>query len=131
MPAPKARTKTKTPAAEAGPARIPRIAKGRKPQYFSDPAIDKLLWMTVTLMEELSVTRDRLDAVENLLEARQVLQVSEIDAFQPRGAAAERRRQRRAEYVARTLRAAQAEIEEFAGRDPPKSEAEIVAAVES
>ena len=119
------------PAGDAAPIRIARIAKGRKPQYFSDPATDKLLWMTLTLMEELSVTRDRLDAVENLLEQRRVLKVSDVDAFQPRGAAAERRQRRRADYVDRMLRAAQAELEELTGRDMPKSEAEAVAAVEA
>ena len=50
------------------PVRLPRIAKGKKPQYFSDPAIDKLLWMTMTLMEELSVARDRIDTGSGLVE---------------------------------------------------------------
>lgn len=118
-------------ATDAAPVRIARVAKGKKPQYFSDPATDKLLWMTITLMEELSVTRDRLDAVENLLEQRRILKVSDVDAFQPRGAAAERRHRRRADYVDRMLRAAQAELEELTGSDMPKSEAEAVAAVEA
>lgn len=121
------------PAASASPApvRIARVAKGKKPQYFSDPAIDKLLWMTLTLMEELSVTRDRLDAVETLLEQRRVLKGAEVDAYRPDARASERRNRRRAEYVDRVLRAAQAELEELTGRDMPKSEAEVVAAVEA
>lgn len=118
-------------AAAVPPVRIARVAKGRKPQYFSDPATDKLLWMTLTLMEELSVTRDRLDAVENLLEGRRVLKVAAVDAYRPSGAAAERRTTQRAAYVDRVLRAAQAEIEELTGRDMPRSDAEVVAAVEA
>lgn len=118
-------------ATDAAPVRIARVAKGKKPQYFSDPATDKLLWMTITLMEELSVTRDRLDAVEQVLEGRKVLKVAEIEGYVPRGVAAERRQQRRAQYVDRVLRAAQAELEELTGRDMPKTEAEVVAAVEA
>jgi hypothetical protein len=111
--------------------RIARVAKGKKPQYFSDPAIDKLLWMTLTLMEELSVTRDRLDAVESLLEGRRLLKVADVDGYRPEGAAAERRRRRRAAYVDRVLRAAQAELEELTGRDMPRTEEDVVAAVEA
>jgi hypothetical protein len=113
------------------PIRLARVAKGKKPQYFSDPATDKLLWMTLTLMEELSVTRDRLDAVENLLEQRRVLQVADVDGYRPAGAAARRRQIQRAAYVDRMMRAAQAELEELTGRDMPRSEAEVVAAVEA
>ena len=139
--APVRRVSSRKPAAKAaargaqvksGPqVRLPRVAKGKKPQYFSDRAIDKLLWMTITLMEELSVTRDRLDAVEQVLEGRKVLKVAEIEGYVPRGVAAERRQQRRAQYVDRVLRAAQAELEELTGRDMPKTEAEVVAAVEA
>jgi hypothetical protein len=117
--------------APAAPVRIARIAKGKKPQYFSDPATDKLLWMTLTLMEELSVTRDRLDAVENLLEGRRVLKVADVDGYRPDAAAARRRQAQRAAYVDRMMRAAQAELEELTGRDMPSSEADVVAAVEA
>ena len=51
----KAKRKSKAKAPERAAVRLPRIAKGKKPQYFSDPATDKLLWMTLTLMEELSL----------------------------------------------------------------------------
>jgi len=124
-------TPAAAPAAADPAVRIARVAKGKKPQYFSDPATDKLLWMTLTLMEELSVTRDRLDAVETLLEQRRVLKGAEVDAYRPDARASERRNRRRAEYVDRVLRAAQAELEELTGRDMPKSEAEVVAAVEA
>ncbi len=41
-----------------------RTAKGKKPQYFSDPAIDKLLSIVISMAGELSVTRERLDTVQ-------------------------------------------------------------------
>lgn len=134
-----AKTRGKTDGSAAGPSvvagapppRIARIAKGRKPQYFSDPAIDKLLWMTLTLMEELSVTRDRLDTVERLLDAAQLLALRDIEGYQPGAGAAAERAARRAAYVDRVMRAAQAELEELTARGMPRSEAEVVAAVEA
>jgi len=111
--------------------RIARLAKGKKPQYFSDPATDKLLWMTLTLMEELSVTRDRLDAVERLLSKKRLLQLDQNDRFAPDAAAAAARAARRSAFVERMMRAVHAELEAIAGREMPKSEAEVVAAVEA
>ena len=42
-------------------------AKGRRPYFFDDPAVDKLLAMTMALAGELAVTRERLDTVERIL----------------------------------------------------------------
>jgi hypothetical protein len=118
-------------AAPSGKVRIARVAKGRKPQYFTDPAIDKLLWITMTLAGELSVTRDRLDAVERLLERKRVLSVADVDGYEPSPEAEAAREARRQEYLDRVLRAVQAELEELTGRDMPKSQDEVVAAVSS
>ena len=98
----------------AAPIRLARVAKGKKPQYFSDPATDKLLWMTVTLMEELSMTRDRLDTIERLLDRKRVLRRQDIEAFEPSAQAAQEREARRTAYVERVLRAVQAELDEGA-----------------
>ena len=100
----------------AGAVRIARVAKGKKPQYFSDPAIDKLLWMTLTLMEELSVTRDRLDTVERLLARKRVLSAKEIAAWKADAKAATERASRRAAFVDRVMRAVHAELEEVTAR---------------
>jgi len=125
------RSPGKTPKKAVAATRIARLAKGKKPQYFSDPATDKLLWMTLTLMEELSVTRDRLDAVERLLSKKRLLKLDEIDRYSPDAAAAAARAARRSAYVERMMRAVHAELEAIAGRDMPKSEADVVAAVEA
>lgn len=113
----------------SAPVQIARVAKGKKPEYFSDPAIDKLLWMTMTLMEELSVTRDRLDTVERLLEGRKVLRRRDIESYLPRGKAELERSARRAAYVDRMMRAVHAELEELAGRGKGGDVEDPVAAV--
>lgn len=123
----------KSPEAASGaaPVRIARVAKGKKPQYFSDPAIDKLLWMTMTLMEELSVTRDRLDTVERILAGKRVLKAAEIEGFVPTEAAAGERNLRRAAFVDRMMRAVHAELDEVTARGAPGGDDDAVAAVSS
>ncbi len=111
------------------PPRIQRIAKGKRPRYFSDPATDKLLWATLTLAQELAVTRDRLDAVERLLTARGVLKAGAVDAYVPSPSVAAAREHARAEYIARVLRAVEAELEESLGAGQPASQDEVIAAV--
>ena len=43
--------------------KLPRKAKGKRPQYFDDPAVDKLHLMLMAVIEELSVSRDRIDTI--------------------------------------------------------------------
>jgi hypothetical protein len=126
-----ATNKAAAPGAGTNKPRIARVAKGKRPQYFSDPAIDKLLWMTVSLMEELSVTRDRLDAVERLLERKKTLRRGEVENFAPDAAAAAERDTRRAAFIERVMRVVQAELEEMSRDDMPRSSEEVVAAVAS
>lgn len=133
---PRRKGKRPRPAVAPKPARIARVAKGKKPQYFSDPAIDKLLWMTLTLMEELSVTRDRLDTVERLLARKRVLTSKEISAWKADSRAAAERAERRADYVERVMRAVHAELEEVTARATRRNPTdgaseEAVAAVEA
>ena len=111
------------------PARLPRVAKGKKPQYFSDPAIEKLLSITLTLAGELAVARDRIDTIERLLEQRRILGSADVDAYVPDPEAARARDARRAAYLDRVLRAVQAEIEELTGAGMPRSQDEVIAAV--
>jgi hypothetical protein len=127
----RARPATRKAAGPVEAPRIARIARGKKPQYFSDPAIDKLLWMNLTLMEELSVVRDRLDTVERLLDRKRLVRAMEVEQFVPTAPVAAERAARRADYVDRVLRAAQAELEEITERGMPKTEDEVVAAVAS
>jgi len=91
--------------------KLPRTAKGKKPQYFSDPTIDKLLSMVLTLMGELSVTRDRLDTVERLIEANKLFKQDEIDSYDIPEDVNLIRSERRSAYIARVLKCVQDELE--------------------
>lgn len=122
---------TEAASGNASGARLQRVPKGKRPQYFSDPAIDKLLWATMTIAQELAVTRDRLDSVERLLEGRKVLKAGAVDAYVPPAPVEAERDAARNAFIARVLRAVEAELEESTGKDYPRSQDEVVAAVSS
>lgn len=44
---------------------LPKAAKGKRPQFFEDPAIDALVSMMTELARETWVTRARLAALEH------------------------------------------------------------------
>ena len=92
------------------PIKLPRTAKGKKPIYF-DSVTDKLLSMVLTLTGELSVTRDRLDTVERLIEKHKLFKQDDIDTFELTDAVNQVRSDRRAAYIARVLKSVQDELE--------------------
>ena len=122
--------KKSAPSTNGAPAvRLARIPKGRKPQYFSDPAIDKLLSMTMTLAAELSVARDRIDTLERLIERSGLFSARDVDDYLPTADVEAAREARRAAYIARVLRAVHADLEETTNSAMPKSQEEVIAAV--
>ena len=92
--------------------RLRRTAKGKRPRYFSDPAVDRLLGILMTLVGEVSVLRDRLDSVERLIEKGGLFGQQDIDGFQPDEEAEAERENTRRRYVERVMRVVQNEYEE-------------------
>ena len=90
-------------AAPRGSIRLPRDPKGRRAQFYPDPAIDQLMAIVVALTGELSVAFDRLDTLERLLESRGVLRPADVEAWEPDPAAAAVRNRRREELIERVF----------------------------
>lgn len=86
-------------------------SKGKRPYFFDDPAVERVLNITLAVAMEHAVTRERLDTIERLLEAKGILSQSEIDTYKPDTTAAEERQRWHAEYIARILRIIQQELE--------------------
>ena len=86
-------------------------AKGKRPVYFDDPQIDKLLAIAIALAGEVSVLRERLDTLERLAQAKGLFSIEEIETYQPNDQVAKEREQWRADYIARVLRVVQEEVE--------------------
>jgi len=88
-----------------------RRAKGKRPWFFKDPDVERVLSISMSIAMEHAVTRQRLDALERLLEQKGVLSREELDRFQPDREAEAQRTQWMKEYIARVLRIVQQETE--------------------
>jgi len=95
------------------PTPLARASKGRKPQYFADPATDKLLSMVLALTQELSVARDRIDTLERLLDRAGVLAAQTVEDYLPTAEEATERGERRAEMLRRVFRGAEKEARDL------------------
>jgi len=83
--------------------RLPRIAKGSRPEFYEDPAIDQLFAIVTALTGEISVLFDRVDALERLLTQARVLPAGAVEAYVPDRAAAAIRGERRDELLRRVF----------------------------
>lgn len=93
---------------------LQKKAQGDRPQYFDDPAIDKVLAITLALAGETAVMRDRMDTIERLLEAGQPVTRAAIDAYLPGEAVRVERDAWREDFLANVLRIVQQEREGLA-----------------
>ena len=85
--------------------------KGKRPYFFEDPAVERVLAMLMAVTQELAVTRERLDTVERLLEKSGHLNRADIEAYAPTPEAATERAQATRAYIARVMRIVQQEME--------------------
>lgn len=92
---------------------LKRVAKGKRPQYFDDPAVDKLLKVCLQLLSEVCVMRDRMDTVERLIEKHGLFPQAEVDRYELTDALAEWRTTRRSARIERVLRGIRDELEEL------------------
>jgi hypothetical protein len=90
---------------------IVRVATPRRAIPNEDPEVDRLSAMVMALLGELAITRERLDTVERLLEAANVLRQSDVEAYDPTGQASAEREQLRKRQIGKVLRPLQVDIE--------------------
>jgi len=97
----------------AGAIRLPRDPKGRRAQFYDDPAIDQLMAIVTALTAEVSVAFDRIDTLERLLERAGSLHTAAIESFIPDPEAAADRARRREELIQRVFQV----LSRYQGRD--------------
>jgi hypothetical protein len=102
-----------------------RPASGKRPQFCADPVVERLFGITLSLVTELSVTQQRLDALERVLARRATIDPGEVDAFVADGAAAAERAAKTDRYLATIFRAI---IQDDAGRSAHADRDEAVLA---
>ncbi len=103
-------------------------AKGKRP-HFLEPQTETVLAITMAVIQELSVTRERLDTLERVLMAGGALSPEAIDAYRPTPAAAAERGLATQEYINRVLRIMQQEGQGIAAAARGEMSSEDVAAV--
>jgi hypothetical protein len=83
---------------------LPRVSKGKRPQFFDDPAVDQVMTFFLELMTEVSTLRERVDTMERLLDEKGTLNRADIEEFRP-GAAVELERSAwRDRFIRRVMR---------------------------
>ncbi|MCB2106495.1 MAG: hypothetical protein KDE14_02285 [Rhodobacteraceae bacterium] len=92
-------------------------ARGERPYFFDDPAVERVLSITMAVATELAVMRERMDTIERLLEAGTPVTKANIDAYRPGDEAARERQQWHADYIARILRIVHQELEALKNPD--------------
>lgn len=82
---------------------LPRIAKGRRPEFHDDPSIDHLFAIVTALTAEISVLFDRLDTVQRLLAAAGVVPRDALAGYVPDATTAAARAEHRDELLRRVF----------------------------
>ncbi|MBT0671413.1 hypothetical protein HT136_23870 [Novosphingobium profundi] len=100
-------------------ARSGARAKGGRPVFFDEMAVDRLYSLTLSVVAELAATRERLDTVERLLEQNGSIDRQSIEGFAPDHEAGEERGIAMRAYIARVMRGFQQEVEAMQEIDPP------------
>lgn len=96
-----------------------RRAKGKRPDFFEDPALDRLYSAVFALAAEVSALRERQDTIERLLDAKGTLSRDDIESYVPDRQAGDERGLATQAYIARIMRGFQQEVEAMEGDDPP------------
>lgn len=79
-------------------------ARGARPYYFENPDIDRLMTIVMSVAEEAMVTRERLDTIERLLDAKGTISRADIEAYRPDETADAEREMQRQKSIERVLR---------------------------
>lgn len=90
---------------------IVRLATPRRPIPDEIPEVSRLSAMVLALLGELTITRERLDTVERLLESANVLRQSDIEAFEAAGQAIAVRERLRKHQIGKVMRPLRLDME--------------------
>jgi hypothetical protein len=97
-------------------------AKGKRPAYFEDPAMDRTLSIVMALVGEVSVMRERMDTIERLLDAKGTISRADIEDYVPDRTTGKERGLITKDYIARIMRGVQQDMEALAELGEPSVE---------
>jgi hypothetical protein len=108
--------------------RLPRKPKGERPQYFADPAVDKLISIILSLAGEVAVMHDRHDTLERVMAARGLISRDDIESFIATAEVLAERDKWREAFLAEVLRVVRQD-REMLEREMPRTYQSVVEAV--
>lgn len=94
-----------------------RDAKGKRPKFYPEPGLDQAMSMILVLAEEFSTLRDRMDTLEEVLEAHSIDAAAAIEAHQPTPETLTRREEWRQAFLARLYYLARKDAADAARND--------------
>jgi hypothetical protein len=100
---------------------IVRLATPRRPIPGEDPEVARLSAMVLALLGELTITRERLDTVERLLESANLLRQADVEAFEPQGRAIAEREQLRKRQIGKVMRPLRLDLEKTVSKMQQKT----------
>jgi hypothetical protein len=98
------------------PIRLPRTAKGERPQFSAEPEVDRVMAIAMAIAGEVAALRERLDTFETLAAGKGVVSVADIENFVPTAEHEKRREQWRHDFLDRVLYILRAEADTAADR---------------
>ena len=92
-------------------------SKGKRPWFLETRDDERLMNILLSVVQEVSVVRERLDTIERLLEEKGSVTRADIEAYVPDTTAAAERGAWTQEYLARVFRVLQQEHEDLIADD--------------
>lgn len=94
-----------------------RDSRGKRPQFYQDPALDQMMGMIMVLAGEVSVLADQLDSTHRVLANHSIDAKAEINALVFDDAALQEREARRQAMLERMFYLVRKEASEAAGQE--------------
>ena len=110
--------------------KLQQKATGARPDFFDDPAIDRLVAIITALAGEVSVLHDQVDTIMRLLDKKGAVTSDDLNSFVPDGVAEAERDQWRELFLENVFRIVHQEREAMQeGQGEPKSHQDIIGEV--
>jgi hypothetical protein len=92
---------------------LPKTFKGKRPDFFDDPAVDRVLAIALAIAGEVSVLRDRVDSIERVAAAKGSFTKADVEAYEPPQDVAQEREAWRQAYLNRIFHVIRQEIDDL------------------
>ena len=96
---------------------VTRTVRGKRPKIYPNDGMDHLMSMTMALVQEVAVLRDRIDLVERVAAGKGIIISDEIEKFELDQTALETREAWRNEYMSRIFAIFEQEAAELQSKD--------------